>query len=67
MDVNLTVTKIGGHSSIPPIEQAVGILATALQKIFENPQPSMFGLGPEENMLISLAPKVHINWRFLHD
>ena len=60
MNVKLSVEGEGGHSSIPPKTQAVGILSDAVQRLYNNPQPSMFGNGPEEDMLSFLAPKVCI-------
>ena len=35
------------HSSIPPRESSVGIMANAISNLEKNRQPSRFGKGPE--------------------
>ena len=35
------------HSSVPPRESAIGIMAKAISKLEKNRQPSRFGSGPE--------------------
>ena len=47
-----------GHSSFPPPESAIGILAAAVAKLEENPQPSHLGKGPESATFKHLAPHV---------
>ncbi|KAE8753246.1 hypothetical protein FOCC_FOCC000168 [Frankliniella occidentalis] len=56
--VELSVTGTPGHSSFPPAESAIGILAAALARLEHNPLPSMFGYGPEKNMFEYIAPHV---------
>lgn len=60
--VELEVEGPGGHSSIPPANSAVTRLAKAIVALEDNPQPSMFGQGPEADMLAYLAPKA--SWPF---
>ena len=50
-----------GHSSIPPKESAIGILAHAVARLEDNPHPSQFGNGPELDFLQHLAPTVSCN------
>ena len=40
MDLRLTAHGVGGHSSAPPRQTAVGILAEAITKIERNPMPA---------------------------
>lgn len=58
VSINMTVNMVPGHSSIPPKETAVGILAKGVARLEQNPLPIMFGRGPERDMLISLSPLV---------
>ena len=60
LSLKLEVEGPGGHSSMPPLESAVTRLSRALVALADNPQPSMFGYGPESDLLAYLAPKV---WR----
>ncbi|KAB7499689.1 putative carboxypeptidase, partial [Armadillidium nasatum] len=57
MEVRLTAEGVAGHSSFPPKKQAVEILSRAITNLYKYPQPSMFGLGPEADMLRYLAPR----------
>lgn len=59
MRVRLDVDGEGGHSSIPPNDQAVTRLASALVNLHRNPQPSMFGKGTEADLLTLMAHKVN--------
>jgi hypothetical protein len=45
--LELNVEMSPGHSSIPPKETAIGVLAKAVSALETNPHPSMFGNGPE--------------------
>ncbi|NWY03313.1 P20D1 hydrolase, partial [Nothoprocta ornata] len=45
--LNFTVEKEPGHSSFPPKETSIGILAAAMSRLEQNPMPNMFGYGPE--------------------
>ncbi|XP_065505343.1 N-fatty-acyl-amino acid synthase/hydrolase PM20D1 isoform X2 [Caloenas nicobarica] len=47
MTLNFTVEKEPGHSSIPPRETSIGILAAAMARLEQNPLPNLFGHGPE--------------------
>lgn len=58
MRVRLEVEGEAGHSSIPPRNSAVSRLAAAVHRLESNPQPSMFGTGPEIDLFTYLAPKV---------
>ena len=44
------------HSSIPPKQSVVGVLARAVAQLEANPQPSRFGTGVEADMFAYLAP-----------
>ena len=50
------------HSSMPPKESTVGILAKAIAKLEDNPQPSQFGKGPEYDTIRYAA--AHANFGF---
>ncbi|XP_025106840.1 N-fatty-acyl-amino acid synthase/hydrolase PM20D1-like [Pomacea canaliculata] len=56
--LRLRVRGQPGHSSMPPKESTIGILAQAVRRLELNPQPSMFGRGPEHHMFEHLAPKM---------
>lgn len=60
MRVRLEADGEGGHSSIPPHDQAVTRLASALVNLQRYPQPSMFGEGTEADLLTLMAHKVDI-------
>ncbi|XP_042740342.1 N-fatty-acyl-amino acid synthase/hydrolase PM20D1 [Lagopus leucura] len=45
--LNFTVEKEPGHSSFPPKETSIGILATAMSRLEQNPMRNLFGHGPE--------------------
>ncbi|XP_029428786.1 N-fatty-acyl-amino acid synthase/hydrolase PM20D1-like [Rhinatrema bivittatum] len=45
--LTLTVHSEPGHSSFPPKETSIGILAAAVSRLEQNPMPSLFGKGPE--------------------
>lgn len=57
IDVEVSASGVAGHSSIPPHQQATHALASALHRLHGDPQPAMMGTGPEEDMLIAIAPK----------
>jgi carboxypeptidase PM20D1 len=56
--LELTATSIPGHSSTPPKETAIGILAKAVTALEQNPHRSMFGAGPEVDFFSYLSPSV---------
>ncbi|NXI35394.1 P20D1 hydrolase, partial [Galbula dea] len=45
--LNFTVEKEPGHSSFPPKETSIGILAAAMSRLEQNPLHNLFGQGPE--------------------
>ncbi|RMB99275.1 hypothetical protein DUI87_24008 [Hirundo rustica rustica] len=47
MTLNFTVEKEPGHSSFPPKETSIGILAAAMSRLEQNPLRNLFGYGPE--------------------
>ncbi|XP_052284968.1 N-fatty-acyl-amino acid synthase/hydrolase PM20D1.2-like isoform X2 [Dreissena polymorpha] len=56
LHLELKVVGEPGHSSMPPPESTIGILATAVSRLERNPLPSMLGYGPERDMFEHLAP-----------
>ena len=58
----LEVDGIPGHSSMPPGESAIGILARAVANLEETRQPSLFGSGPEIDTFQYLAPHVRVDF-----
>ncbi|KAK8376536.1 hypothetical protein O3P69_009872 [Scylla paramamosain] len=57
LSMDLEVEGPAGHSSMPPLVSAVTRLSRALVALADNPHPSVFGSGPESDMLAYLAPK----------
>ncbi|NXG43135.1 P20D1 hydrolase, partial [Psilopogon haemacephalus] len=55
MTLNFTVDREPGHSSVPPKETSVGILAAAMSRLEQNPLRNLFGQGPELLTLEHLA------------
>ncbi|KAM9343441.1 N-fatty-acyl-amino acid synthase/hydrolase PM20D1.2 [Pholidichthys leucotaenia] len=55
--LKLSVSMAPGHSSIPPKDTSIGILAGAVKRLEENPMPRLFGLGPERDTFEHLAHK----------
>ncbi|XP_062450798.1 N-fatty-acyl-amino acid synthase/hydrolase PM20D1, partial [Rhea pennata] len=53
--LNFTVEKEPGHSSFPPKETSIGILAAAMSRLEQNPMPNRFSYGPELMTLEHLA------------
>ncbi|KAL5014571.1 hypothetical protein ScPMuIL_008841 [Solemya velum] len=58
--LELTVMDAPGHSSMPPRESTIGILANAVARLEAHPQPSMFGRGPEKDTFEQIAPDMNI-------
>uniref|UniRef100_UPI00398F74EF N-fatty-acyl-amino acid synthase/hydrolase PM20D1.2-like n=1 Tax=Pristiophorus japonicus TaxID=55135 RepID=UPI00398F74EF len=56
--ISLSVTTGTGHSSMPPMESSIGILATAVSKLEKNPMPRMFGQGPERGLFEHLSSQL---------
>lgn len=63
MSVELTVTAAGGHSSMPPPQTAVGVLAQAIDRLEKHPLPARLA-GPTAAMFdhlgreMPLAPRI---------
>uniref|UniRef100_A0A672MZ27 Probable carboxypeptidase PM20D1.2 n=1 Tax=Sinocyclocheilus grahami TaxID=75366 RepID=A0A672MZ27_SINGR len=55
--VKLSVSSAPGHSSMPPRESSIGILASAVKRLEENPMPRLFGYGPERGTFEHLHVK----------
>ncbi|XP_036610842.1 N-fatty-acyl-amino acid synthase/hydrolase PM20D1-like [Trichosurus vulpecula] len=55
MNLRLQVESAPGHSSAPPKETSIGILAAAVSRLQQTPMPNMFGYGTEKSMLEQLA------------
>lgn len=55
LDLMLEVNMTSGHSSAPPKETSIGILAAAVSRLEQTPMPNMFGSGPLKMTLQQLA------------
>ncbi|XP_067585318.1 N-fatty-acyl-amino acid synthase/hydrolase PM20D1 [Pseudorca crassidens] len=55
IDLMLQVNMTPGHSSAPPKETSIGILAAAVSRLEQTPMPNMFGGGPFKMALQQLA------------
>ncbi|XP_041869541.1 N-fatty-acyl-amino acid synthase/hydrolase PM20D1 isoform X2 [Corvus kubaryi] len=55
MTLNFTVEKEPGHSSFPPKETSIGILAAAMSRLEQSPLRNLFGHGPELMTMEHLA------------
>ena len=56
--LELSVEMSPGHSSIPPKETAIGVLAKAVAALESNPHPSLFGKGPEMDFFSYISSSV---------
>ncbi|XP_042263925.1 N-fatty-acyl-amino acid synthase/hydrolase PM20D1.2-like [Thunnus thynnus] len=63
--VKLSVSTLPGHSSMPPRETSIGILAAAVKRLEENPMPRLFGHGPERGTFEHLAHKFRLPVKFI--
>nr|XP_046253513.1 N-fatty-acyl-amino acid synthase/hydrolase PM20D1.2-like isoform X2 [Scatophagus argus]XP_046253514.1 N-fatty-acyl-amino acid synthase/hydrolase PM20D1.2-like isoform X2 [Scatophagus argus] len=63
--VKLSVSMVPGHSSMPPRETSIGILAAAVKRLEENPMPRLFGHGPEQGTFEHLAHKFSLPLKFI--
>ena len=54
--VDISVHGIQGHSSVPPEETPIGILAHALANLEDKKQPSRFGHSVEHDTMLHVAP-----------
>jgi carboxypeptidase PM20D1 len=57
LSLDLSVETAGGHSSIPPIDTAIGIISRALQRLEAAPFPARLS-GPTRRMLEFLGPEM---------
>jgi carboxypeptidase PM20D1 len=64
LTVELVVEGAGGHSSMPPRQTAVGILARAVARLEANPMPARLE-GPVREMLSHLAPELPVGRRLV--
>jgi carboxypeptidase PM20D1 len=55
--LELKVKSPGGHSSMPPRESAIGILAAAIERLEKHPFPARISTVPEMT-LVNLAPEL---------
>jgi carboxypeptidase PM20D1 len=58
LSLKLRVTATPGHSSMPPRESAIGILARALERVEAAPMPVAIG-GVATEMFDTVAPEMH--------
>lgn len=63
--VKLSVSMAPGHSSMPPRETTIGILAAAVKRLEDNPMPRLFGHGPERQTFEHLAHKFGLPMKFI--
>ncbi|KAK7489673.1 hypothetical protein BaRGS_00019068 [Batillaria attramentaria] len=63
--LKLKVKAGTGHSSMPPPENSISILAKAIHRLESNPHPSMFGYGPEGEMFEHLASDMQLPHRLV--
>ncbi|XP_073325968.1 N-fatty-acyl-amino acid synthase/hydrolase PM20D1.2 [Pagrus major] len=63
--VKLSVAMLPGHSSMPPRETSIGILAAAVKRLEENPMPRLFGHGPERGTFEHLAHKFKLPMKLI--
>ncbi|TKS76738.1 N-fatty-acyl-amino acid synthase/hydrolase PM20D1.2 [Collichthys lucidus] len=63
--VKLSVSMVPGHSSMPPRESSIGILAAAVKRLEDNPMPRLFGHGPERGTFEHLAHKFKLPMKFI--
>lgn len=63
LTLELKVKTKGGHSSMPPRESAIGILAQAIGRLEKNPFPAHYG-GLAEMTFNRLAPELPPTMRF---
>ena len=64
-EVNISVEAEQGHSSTPPRESAVGILANAISNLEENRHPSKFGGSVEYDTMAYVAPYASFAYKLI--
>ena len=65
MTVEYRVDIAPGHSSMPSLPTAIGILVRAMDRLESTPQPSQFGRGPEMSLLLGVTPYLGFPLRFV--
>ncbi|XP_031566346.1 N-fatty-acyl-amino acid synthase/hydrolase PM20D1.2-like isoform X2 [Actinia tenebrosa] len=66
MIVELSVTTLGGHSSMPPRETSIGILAQAIARLESCPMPAILDSGgPIQGLFEEVAPKAALPLRLI--
>jgi len=65
VDVLLRVESAGGHSSTPPRQTAIGILAAAIAELEQSPLPARVRGATFERFVSYLAPQVGLGRRLL--
>ncbi|XP_057175777.1 N-fatty-acyl-amino acid synthase/hydrolase PM20D1.1-like [Triplophysa rosa] len=63
--VKLSVNAAPGHSSMPPRETSIGILASAVRRLEKKRMPNLFGRGPERATFEHLAHKFGLPHRMV--
>ncbi|XP_053338993.1 N-fatty-acyl-amino acid synthase/hydrolase PM20D1.2-like [Clarias gariepinus] len=63
--IKLSVSMKPGHSSMPPRQSSIGILAAAVTRLEDYPMPRLFGSGPERSTFEHLAHKFALPFRFI--
>ena len=64
VSLRLTVRAAGGHSSTPPSQSAIGILAAAIEKVEAAPLPSRIS-EPLRHFMRYTAPEMNFMYRML--
>jgi carboxypeptidase PM20D1 len=64
LSLELTASTQGGHASLPPRETAIGILATAIDRLQKNPFPARV-TPPLQKSLEMLAPEMPVAPRLI--
>ncbi|XP_078616553.1 N-fatty-acyl-amino acid synthase/hydrolase PM20D1-like [Branchiostoma floridae x Branchiostoma japonicum] len=63
LTVKLSVQMKGGHGSMPEKESAIGVLSQAVTNLERNPQPNLWGSGPERDLAEHLATEMSLPHR----
>jgi carboxypeptidase PM20D1 len=57
LNLTLSVKQSGGHSSMPPDQSAIGILAAAITRLEDHPFPASIS-GPSQEMFATFGPEM---------
>ena len=63
--VNMSVHGLQTHSSVPPKETTIGILAHAIANLEDKQQPSRFGLSVEHDTFTHVAPFANFGYKLI--